>query len=617
MGQAHAKCVPLEISHCTGPDPTILRDRPSGPRSADKTFIPFKQAHSHCTVPSDVSPTGAPPAPAMSKSRSMVRKLSRKAGFLRACLEEGKKVDAVDPSLGSGKGPGSLDEDFDTFESLIASGEASKPAGLTTPIHPSKISKASTFKRFSISKGSPFPATAIPAHLRPGSQRHSSITSASSRRKSIKSAHRAEREWRARVAGLAGAKAGPSRSSVVELRGPVPPRRTPGPVMRSPSPEDDTLVTPPQTEKDNGTPAKSIFSNRSFETLGHYAHLMAETDDSPLRDRKSSVAKSISSYFFDADSRSATRPSSMNANQLLSPIPPSPVQHKGSLPPFDSFRASPMTVRGSSMPSSVLLPTMREGDVQWMVPETEPKLKPDLTSQRNDQSRQASHNSSPSHPDRRRNALTLDFIPLRSAPYRAPMRTAQADQTPERLSPKSPKKPNTPYSPMTNYYLTAPIDQILSTSEDSCTPERDRAHPYASAQHDLPFPSPPTPSSKSPLKPIYTVPVQSQPDDLTSFDPFTVPTPTVSRQMYRCTSSNISIPAALGIRKSQPKMEILGTGSTLPRRRVNLTPGMETGNRPPKSGLSSTASPAHVEWNVMLTCVQDLHRWLQSTSISE
>jgi len=171
MGQAHAKCVPLEISHCTGPDPTILRDRPSGPRSADKTFIPFKQAHSHCTVPSDVSPTGAPPAPAMSKSRSMVRKLSQKAGFLRACLEEGKKVDAVDPSLGSGKGPGSLDEDFDTFESLIASGEASKPAGLTSPhgfirvrsARPAR-SSASPSRKVLLFPLQPFPHTFVQVH---------------------------------------------------------------------------------------------------------------------------------------------------------------------------------------------------------------------------------------------------------------------------------------------------------------------------------------------------------------------------------------------------------------------------------------------------------------------
>lgn len=99
---------------------------------------------------------------------------------------------------------------------------------------------------------------------------------------------RAEREWRAKVAGLAIN----NRSPKAGGRGPVPPRRTalavtvlaPGstntiarsgknggvktPITPSPLRSQQTGSVP--VEDDKGTPAKSFVSNRSFETLGHH-----------------------------------------------------------------------------------------------------------------------------------------------------------------------------------------------------------------------------------------------------------------------------------------------------------------------------------------------------------
>ena len=327
------------------------------------------------------------------------------------------------------------ENEFKLFEALIINGGAKSATIGEARLYPRKIIEAGTFKRSS-SPGIPLPATAGPAHLRSSTYRRSSIKSVHSDRISIKSTHRAEKEWRARVAGLAGRKSTLS-TLPVEIRGPVPPRRTPGPGRRSPSPEDDALQTPQQTEVEQGTPTKSIMSNRSFETLGHYAHLTSEVEDSPTHDRQDSIPQSVSLFFLDPNCPDGTRPSSLVAPSILTAIPPSPVQQKGSLPPFESFHSSPNSV--DALGTYVGL----SGEPTKQVRPSEPQPVFKI----HDQSRQVQ--SSTMYPGTRRQGLTLDLMPFVPRPQNG-NRFSQYNRT-------SPQTPSTPCSPTTSYILTAPV----------------------------------------------------------------------------------------------------------------------------------------------------------------
>ena len=144
--------------------------------------------------------------------------------------------------------------------------------------------------------------------------RRSSNSSVVPEKSSIKSSRRAELEWRARVAALTAAHGSP-RNSVVEGRGPVPPKRarstkpfgvpvtpyagdvdTKQDISLSSSLESQRIVTPPHasttgsapsdadsavhTSSDEGdvkvgglvprTPARSFQSGKSFDTLGFH-----------------------------------------------------------------------------------------------------------------------------------------------------------------------------------------------------------------------------------------------------------------------------------------------------------------------------------------------------------
>ncbi len=589
MGQANGKSFPLALLPSTGPDSTLFRSQPSlSPLpTSQPTFTPPRDIATGDTSPrsNNDNITGnlpLPPATVMAKSKNMVRKLSKKAGFRR--IDGGSRAEG----FGKVSASNTLEDDLKAFESLVLDAEARTPTVHTTSIDPSKTIKAGTAKRMSVSDGSPIPfPSALPAHVRPGTHHRSSTTSIHSGRTSIKSAHRAEREWRARVAGLARGGSRTPRSSVVDVRGPVPPRRTPGP-QRSPSPEDDTIVTPPPPELESG-----VFRtrNRSFETLGHPPHLR-EADESPLRDRKASVPHSISSFYFETDTRGNTRPPSLAASQLLPSIPPSPVTHRASLPPFDNFLSSLTSVCGTpkqNIPSLLPSETAQkaiglEEDRGNLEAEPTMPTRGDLPGDL----RSAWITSSPVPIILRRNGIPLDCLP-----FNADQPESQRHLTPQRPISLT---PSTPYSPVTAFILTAPIDQIPWTMEDPTTPQRVDAHPYAIVQADWRSPPPPTPPSKSSLKPMYTIPIQPHDHD-TSFDPFTAPPPVPRRPIGLRNRSNSSIPAALKPRRTVPRVEVLGTGhSDGYRPGVDLTPGRETGNRPPKSGLPNEVSTTFYPW---------------------
>lgn len=171
--------------------------------------------------------------------------------------------------------------------------------------------------------------------LRPTVSRRDSTTS-------TRSSKRTEREWGARTLALGRSGDTPTRGFDLNPRnsgtirpdniphqGPLPPRRPPRKAMlqRSPSPEDESLVTPPHLIPLRNAPARSFTSKKSFATLGHHAHLVPtkdnvndglDSDEVTLRDRKVSVPHSVSSFYFDPNSRGGTRPSSFAASQILS-----------------------------------------------------------------------------------------------------------------------------------------------------------------------------------------------------------------------------------------------------------------------------------------------------------
>ena len=643
MGQNHAKSLPLQSSTSTGPDPTIFQSQPlprprlhppplrtSYPLTRNqplRAITKLKRQISRDTLlhrartslppqslisigQDDLTSPGMryddttetlthidynqagelhqPSIGTMAKSRGMVRKLSQKAGF-KANVPPRKPEDLVNEGTTN-----KLSDDLERFETLVIHAESKITTAIPTPDHriefSNRMTKAGTFKQRSVSEGSTsrrFPSSFAPSLSQPNTlHRRSSSSSVHS----IISMQRAEREWRARVAGLAGAEhhAGSPRSPSIQMRGrgPVPPRRTPGPPLRSRTPEDDRLETPPQAyEPDDGIP---IVRSPSFETLGHYAHFFSEKeeevesemDESGLHHRKASLRQS----HLDRTLGEGTRPSSVNTLHLLA-IPPSPTTRRATLPPFESFRSAPTSVPASEIcptPTQPRTPNTVEKQIIWSTERriSGPSLSGNTIAARDKTGSGFVHLNQPEQAIRTACTGNTDLM--------------TTHLTPSKLQLSIPTSPITPLSPTSTYFLNAPIDQISWKMDEPDKPHQGQAtgHPYALTKAIDQSPAPPLFPSKSPMKPTIgpLVPISSHQDS--SFDPFTSQ-PCASRRPFGPRGrSAIDIPAALKVRATAPRVEILGSRGIGGNhtRRLNLTPGMASGTRPPKNGLPIAVS---------------------------
>lgn len=379
-----------------------------------------------------------------SKPRSLVRKLSRKSPPPPPVQVQNQSKKSMGPDpfearpfsplqsafdpiemLGKGDGPGTMQFQQQHAPGL---GLGSGPEELGMGTGAKKV-KAGTFPRGGAGLGSrktsgvpnlptfdpSRSSTAFPITTRPSPaiantvQEPSQIRSASGsihshHKTSIKSSpsKRAEREWRAKVAGLAINNRSPKAGS----RGPVPPKRTtlavtvpaPGPTNMTrqgsgglvktpitPSPLRSQQTGSVPVEDDKGTPAKSFVSNRSFETLGHHPNPSPSRLVPAVRQlsstaspgsRQCDVPRSVvSSFYFDNRvSRVSTHISPLVQSQSQLPAltvmtetqtesvshthsrspsavgnvtgseSPGPRNNKSSLPPFSSFLLSPASV---------------------------------------------------------------------------------------------------------------------------------------------------------------------------------------------------------------------------------------------------------------------------------
>jgi hypothetical protein len=696
MGNQHSSArltsVELELGPSTGPDPSVFRthlptppasastsfqhDLPTPPMSASMDPTPTSQTFSRI----DYAPgpmKNLPPAASgvTARSRNMVRKLSTKA---RKLGEREATPAMEEPPYSAGpKAIRTLGGDIRSFETMIVAAESRMEGGLQT----TRTAKASTFaahraKRSSISDGkfevpfvapTPFPIATTPATpLVPRPFHHRKTSSGSykthspHRNGSIRSARRAEREWRAKVAALAAGGVGSSRSSAVELRGPVPPRRvarkpstvptfTPDPVhSRSASPGDDTIITPPHTTIETesigkGTMAKTIRSNRSFETLGHHAHvpmLQVNINNSPLppRNRLVSVPQSVSSFYFDPNSTSrvSTRPNSMAAGMLLSPghvastfEAPSPTSRRSQLPQFESFQASPTTAQSGFRAEPTSAANVRR-EHDWDSRERVDR-RVSMADLANEATEPIKFNSLPATtykipPPRQTSGLTLDFVQIGDFQNNTPERLSNPSRTPKRASHQTPlqaqnQSPILPYSPTTAYLLAAPIEDLRTPDYQHHpnyplngyqTPRT--THPFAVLQDTYsPAPTPPSKVPVPPAKPTQSVWTKGSIDPCAATPP-RAGTSQTHAQMHQQSRPSLagnrmkrggsSVPSVLKPRRvnTAPRQEILGTGQAKAkydlekergRRRemgVDLTPGMEDGVRPPKSGLPMSVS---------------------------
>jgi hypothetical protein len=597
MGQAQTKgSVELEVVPSLGPDPTIFRQHPrfpnvqvstpittSAPMLAQRTDeIKSRLAYS---PPSSAVPAGSAnsrtfagiglPKPGLggfgSKPKGLARKLSRKGPPAPIITKKSMGPDPFEARPFSPMPPMEGMEGIKSQQAIVEEyGSKTAKAG-SFPIRlGSEVQAQPQASRSQVPFPSSGDSTRIPSSgITPGApitpvtptnpaihRRVSSMTR--SPRASIRSSpsKRAEREWRAKVAGLAHN----HRSNNVETRGPVPPRRVfqaPGVSDRdrSSSPEEDNVVTPVNSlpansllqQQQENTPAKSFASNRSFETLGHYAHL-SPTRISPEADpgpRQCSVPQSVvSSFYFDQRaSRVSTHLSPLVNSATLSPIPSSQVPespvptHKAALPPFSSFHLSPASVGPPPSPTP------------------SPHASPMVHPIRNDDAMPSLSLGQGASSHSRRLHLSAQLPPLSPGP-RTPVRQIR----PATIT----SAPGTPYSPTTAHILqmdNVELDLTLSYSGDQVSGRGAQRHPYARTPSML--------IDSPPRKPV-------------------------SRVMPLCPRHEVVSPPCRHVpgfqNESRPRREIMGTAPLRTAKKVDLTPGMESGMRPPKSGLSMTVS---------------------------
>ncbi|WVQ82066.1 hypothetical protein IAT38_004194 [Cryptococcus sp. DSM 104549] len=529
-------------------------------------------------------------------------------------------------------------------------------------------------------------ASATPPGLRPTPHRRSSTSSIHSSRTSIKSARRAEREWRAKVAALSSGfspskdsssgSGGAGGSGTVGSRGPVPPRRNlarlgqgsvkrTGTPTRSPlaashitasaaataasSPTIPTILAPspspsleptaaptpgllpfPALERTRTNGAKSIVGRKSFETLGHYIHLAAGEG----HERQVSVPYSVSASSLRTDRTEVTG----RVRQ-------------------ESVAASTLLALESAGEGVVVEEPEEEGEEKGEENgEEEPVKETDEVKE------ERAPTPTPAEKKPVPTQLALSSLPTRTAA--SPLAEAPCS-TPVRTTPSS--EPTTPYSPTTAYILSAPSIELAWQSEafmlprtksggvgagvpgldEPKTPVHTR-HPFTLGTQDSP--TPPTPPNKSPAPPPPPKPSavpadraiprlwadQSTPRLIPTRQvptpPAQAPSPTPTSVLKKkpslpVTSSSgplqprrtqtapntyshahshsfaYSQPAGsakknlLGSKEKNAPMKRYGNGA---KGAMDLTPGMESGQRPPKSGLPRS----------------DLERWLAGTSIS-
>jgi hypothetical protein len=599
MGQVQNKAsVDLEVIPSTGPDPTIFRQHPKYPNVHVSTPITTTMSpridHS---PPSSAVPTGSAnsrtfggiglPRPGMggfgSKPKGLARKLSRKGPPAPIVTKKSMGPDPFEARPFSPMPPTEGMEGIKSRQAIVEEygGWTAKAGSFPIRLGSDVQTQAQAQAPPPIPQSTvPFPVTtnAPRGPITPTTPVHRRVSSMTrSPKASIRASpsKRAEREWRAKVAGLAHNYR--STNGVIETRGPVPPRRIvhaqgqgqgQGQGVsdrdRSSSPEEDNLVTPVNSvpamsmlQQQEHTPANSFASNRSFETLGHYAHLSPTrtTGVSPRADpgpRQCSVPQSVvSSFYFDnRASRVSTHLSPLvTSSATLSPIPSSQVPespiptHKASLPPFSSFHLSPASVGPPPSPTPS--------------PHASPMAHPIRQEDNMPPLSLSKGSSSQSHS--RRLHLSAQLPPLSPGP-RTPVRQIR----PATIT----SVPGTPYSPTTAHILQmdhGDLDLSLSYSGDQLPASRGaQRHPYARTPSML-IDSPPRKSVSKvmPLCPRHEV-----------VSPPCRHVPTFQTQDTRSRRSEMKGTAPLR------------TGG----KKVDLTPGMESGMRPPKSGLSMTVN---------------------------
>ena len=189
------------------------------------------------------------------------------------------------------------------------------------------------------------------------------------------------------------------------------------------------------------------------------------------------------------------------------------------------------------------------------------------------------------------------------------------DKTPARAGrPSCSAIPATPISPMTAFYLTAPIEAINTSLPGYDSPERVRAHPYSAIlpqdttislrQTETEAPKTAASARMRPhVRAAPSVPV------LASHDPFTARFEIFPEKIQATTQPPIVKAArpVLQLKKVQPnapkstrgnnerdardrRIELERQREKLRRMGVDLTPGMVDGQRPPKSGLPMSVS---------------------------
>ena len=298
---------------------------------------------------------------------------------------------------------------------------------------------------------------------------------------------------------------------------------------------------------------------------------------------------------------------------IISPTPPASLKEPSTdieRPPSTEMpgeaEASSTTTAATVSPEVAQTPVRPTFEVK---PQPQPADSPSVYSQRSTSTRTRSMPSPPhpssstfsaAHTPRRKptHGLTLDFV-------RTPLPSLSHSRTRHLVS----GSPSTPtYSPTTAYILRAPIENVWASSmgfTDS-PPRPDthghgNGHPYASAPWGLSGAiSTPVKSTKSqmdgptpPPKPKHKPAGGQHNEREKGKGKERLPlTPAPLRQQQPQLSSELNV-------RDDPFLVSLSQSLWTPQgtkalREVNLTPGMDTGNRPPKSGLPMDVSLQHV-----------------------
>ncbi|ODN79021.1 hypothetical protein, variant [Cryptococcus amylolentus CBS 6039] len=491
MGQANGRMTDseaaLQASPVTSLPPTPMPEHPQfhhAPHSA-----PILSTNAFSTRPKALHRS-------LSKSRRVTPPKSKDHDQALPSVPSVSEIGSNGKSLKMLKRLG-VDEELKAFEALVLQAEAragiAQPQARSMRRHSRSTTVPSVFSHHT--PAASLSTTALkstPPHLRPTLHRRNSTSSSvhSSSRGSVKSARRAEREWRAKVAALSsglGPGNSPSKerakSSPLARGGPVPPRRTntpgkmavprplgarpdtsppttaaalPTPLSSvNPSPSSNDSLTPFPSAVQNRSVAKSIQGRKSFETLGHYLHVPEG------RDRQASVPNSVSVKENDEHAEEGDgegereRQLSVAASTLLA------LEGAGRrIAEAKEGDEKELYVFQLEKPKS----EVEEKDAEGSVTQHEP-LKRAISPALSIPSLSTSFSASPSASAATSPNPTISPLPSLSLPTETDSHTAVIDEphTPlssTGLSPASPSSPPTPYSPATAYILSAPMENL-------------------------------------------------------------------------------------------------------------------------------------------------------------